>query len=163
MLEYRDSRQLLKARRLQLGFQEALPDETQQALSNTIEALELFSIARMQFRTTYTQRVLARLSRQLLYVGLPALLAVMILGLLGPSFLVGVSKDAQIILVSALFSVALVPLAVLSAYLLRVAVVSERTIAAGPFVSRPKTVQTEESLKERSVTDEDTSIGSDEG
>lgn len=99
--------------------------------------LELFSVARTQFRTTYTQRVLARLSRELLYVGIPALVVVIVLGLIPTSPGLLASEQARLVTVSALLSVAISPLAVLSAYLLRVAAVSERTIAVGPFVSRP--------------------------
>lgn len=144
VLEYNDSGHLYEARRLQHDYGEDLPPDTRESLARLIEVLELFSVARSQFRTTYTQRVLARLSRQLLYVGIPALVVVVLLGLVpsAPPFLVA---DQQAILtVSALFSVALAPLAVLAAYLLRVATVSERTIAVGPFVSRPGTTDTDE-------------------
>lgn len=141
VLEYPDSRQLFQARRLNLDLQEGLPQDTQRALSDVTEAIELFSVARVQFRTTYTQRVLARLSRQLQYVGLPALLVVLVLGLLNPSSIFHLSEALVMILVSALFAIALSPLAILSAYLLRIAIISERTIAVGPFVSRPKAAE----------------------
>ena len=141
VLEYNDSRQLFEARRLQTQFGD-LPAETEQSLSRLIETIELFNVARTQFRTTYTQRVLARLSRHLLYVGAPALVTVVILGLMRAGNPLTFSSTATLVTVSALLSVALAPLAVLSAYLLRVATVSERTIAVGPFVSRPKTLRT---------------------
>lgn len=136
VLEYDDSYQLFEGRRLQRAHGGRLPSETRRTLSDLIETLELFDVARTQFRTTYTQRALARLSRKLLYVGLPALVAVIILGLARPSFLPQTGR-ARLVVVSALLSVGLSPLAVLSAYLLRIATVSERTVAAGPFVSRP--------------------------
>ena len=141
VLEYPDSQQLFRARRLQLDLQEELSQDTQRALSDVTEAIELFSVARVQFRTTYTQRVLARLSRQLQYVGLPALLVVLVLGLLNPSSIFDLSEAPIVILVSALFAIALLPLAVLSAHLLRIAIISERTIAVGPFVSQPKAAE----------------------
>lgn len=137
VLEYDDSYQLYEARRFQHDHEHALSSEIRQSLSRLIEVLELFSVARTQFRTTYTQRVLARLSRQLLYVGIPALVVVIVLGLMPTSPRLLVSEQARLVTVSALLSIALSPLAVLSAYLLRVAAVSERTIAVGPFVSRP--------------------------
>lgn len=145
ILEYSDSYQLYEARRLQCDHEDALPIEAQQSLSRLVEALELFSIARTQFRTTYTQRVLARLSRQLLYVGIPALVVVIILGLMPRVPHPLVSGQIRLVLVSALLSAALSPLAVLAAYLVRVAAISERTIAAGPFASRPSTVQNDQS------------------
>lgn len=138
VLEYPDSRQLFQARRLGLDLQEELSQETQRALSDVTEAIELFSVARVQFRTTYTQRTLARLSRQLQYVGLPALLVVVVLGLLDPSSVFYLPEAVVVLLVSSLFAMVLFPLALLSAYLLRIATISERTIAVGPFVSRPK-------------------------
>lgn len=149
VLEYRDAYQLHEARRLEYDHEETLPEEARQSLSRLIDALELFSTARTQFRTTYTQRVLARLSRQLLYVGIPALIAVIVLGLApepprSPAF-----DPVRLVTVSALLSVGLSPLAVLSSYLLRVATVSERTVSAGPFVSRPSEVQTERDADSR--------------
>lgn len=152
VLEYNDSRQLYEARRLRCDHENGLPPEAHQALTNLIEALELFSVARMQFRTTYTQRVLARLSRRLLYVGIPALIVVIVLGLMPPSPRPLVSGAAKLVVMSALLTVGLSPLAVLSAYLLRVAAVSERTIAAGPFVSRPDTDKDRDTPKSESKT-----------
>lgn len=141
VLEYRDAYQLYEARRLEYDHGDALSAEARQSLSQLIDALELFSIARTQFRTTYTQRVLARLSRQLLYVGLPALLVVIVLSLAPAPSPPLVPAPARLVAVSALLSVGLSPLAVLSSYLLRVATVSERTVSAGPFVSRPGEIQ----------------------
>ena len=141
VLGYGDSRQLFEARRLRTEFGD-LPSETDRTLSRLIETIELFSVARTQFRTTYTQRVLARLSRHLLYVGGPALVTVVVLGLMRAGNPFAFSPAATLVTVSALLSVALAPLAILSAYSLRVATVSEHTIAVGPFVSRPKTLRT---------------------
>lgn len=141
VLDYNDSYQLYEARRLQRVYEDALPAEAQESLSRLIDALELFSVARTQFRTTYTQRVLARLSRQLLYIGIPALVIVIILGLMPAAPPLPETNQVRLVTVCALFSVALSPLAILSGYLLRVATVSERTISAGPFVSRPGTVE----------------------
>lgn len=154
VLEYPDSRQFYQARRLKLDLQEGLSQDTQRALSDVAEAIELFSIARVQFRTTYTQRTLARLSRQLQYVGLPALLVVLVLGLLNPSSIFYLSEAIVVVLVSALFAITLSPIAVLSAYLLRIAIISERTIAVGPFVSRPKAAEmTDGSNSDRNLSD----------
>jgi hypothetical protein len=83
-----------------------------------------------------TQRVLARLPCLLLYVGVPALVAAIVLGLLETT--PGSLHDRhRPVAVSALLTVGFSPLAVLFAYILHVAAVSERTIAVGPFVSRP--------------------------
>ncbi|WP_226023989.1 hypothetical protein [Halomicrobium salinisoli] len=157
VLEYPDSRQLFQARRLQFDLEEDLPRDAQQALSDVIEAIELFSVARVQFRTTYTQRTLARLSRQLQYVGLPALLVAVVVGLLNPSYMFTLPDPIVAILISALFACILSPIATLAAFLLRIAVISERTIAVGPFVSRPKAAE----MTDRSGSDEKLSRQSD--
>lgn len=142
VLQYEDSRQLYEARRLRQDYGEAFSEETHRALADLIDAIELFSIARTQFRTTYTQRVLARLSRLLLYVGIPALLASIVLGLVASS-IEPLPRLHRSLVVSVLLTIALSPLAVLFAYILRIAAVSERTIAVGPFVSQPNAVELE--------------------
>lgn len=142
VLEYNDSYQLIEARRLREEYGDRLSEESRESLSQMIRTLELFSVARSQFRSTYTQRVLAHLSRRLLYVGLPALVVVIVLGLLRTPSPVGTGW-VRVVAVSALFTAALSPLAVLSAYLFRVASVAERTISEGPFVSRPQEAREE--------------------
>lgn len=143
VLEYKDSYQLYEARRLQRDHADELSAEAQHTIDRLIETLELFSIARTQFRSTYTQRVLAGLSRQLLYVGIPALVVVILLALIPPPAQTLGPGPVRVVVVSALLTVGLSPLAVLSAYLLRVATVSEWTVSAGPFASRPGVVQEE--------------------
>ncbi|WP_226021753.1 hypothetical protein [Halomicrobium salinisoli] len=136
VLQYPESRQLYEVRRLRSAHGDELSTETQAAVDGLVEALALFSVARTHFRTNYTQRVLARLSRLLLYVGVPGLVAAIVLSLAGVPE--AVPAGLRIAAVSSLLTVALAPLAVLSSYILRVAAVSERTIAVGPFVSRPE-------------------------
>ena len=143
VLEYRDSYQLYEARRLQRDHADELSAEVDHSIDLLIETLELFSIARTQFRSTYTQRVLARLSRQLLYVGIPALVVVILLAMIPSPAESLAPGPVRVVVVSALLTVGLSPLAVLSAYLLRVATVSEWTVSAGPFASRPGVVQEE--------------------
>jgi len=94
------------------------------------------------FRTTYTQRVLARLSRQLLYVGIPALIVVVVLALL-PESQPLVPGQIRIVTLCTMLTIGLSPLSVLAAYLLRIATISERTVSPGPFVSRPGSAQNE--------------------
>ncbi|WP_123539136.1 hypothetical protein [Halosimplex salinum] len=134
LLDFDDSRQLYEARRLLSDHGDALSPEARETIHALQELLELFDVARTHFRTTYTQRTLARLSRLLLYTGLPAILATFVLGL---STFPGVDGWQRVVVVSLLLTAALSPLALLSSYILRVAAVSERTIGVGPFVSRP--------------------------
>lgn len=143
VLEYKDSYQLYEARRLQRDHADALLADAEHSLDRLIETLELFSIARTQFRSTYTQRVLAGLSRKLLYAGIPALVVAILLALIPAPGETLAAETARMLVVSALLSIGLSPLAVLSAYLLRDATVSEWTVSAGPFASRPGVVQEE--------------------
>ena len=159
VLDYPYSRQLYEARRIRSAAAEpngagetdekndasdgdALPPAVDDALVDLVETLEFFSVARTHFRTTYTQRVLAQLSRLLLLIGAPALLATFVLGLL-PTVSAPILERYQLVIVSGLLTVALAPFAALFAYILRVATVSERTIAVGPFVSRPHEFETD--------------------
>ena len=137
VLEFPYSHYLYEVRELQEDYGDDLPTETQQVLADLIDVLEFFSVARTHFRTTYTQRVLAQLSRILLYVGIPGLLAAITLNMLPTTSELVLLERYRLLLVSVLFTVAFSPLAVLFAYLLRIATVSERTISVGPFVSRP--------------------------
>lgn len=137
VLEFPYSQHLYDVRELQEDHGDDLPTETRRVLAELIDVLEFFSVARTHFRTTYTQRVLAQLSRILLYVGIPALLAAITLNMLPTTSEPALFDRHRLLLVSVLFTVAFSPLAVLFAYLLRIATVSERTISVGPFVSRP--------------------------
>lgn len=136
VLQYPESRQLYEVRRLRSAHGGELSAETDRTVERLTAALALFGVARTHFRTNYTQRVLARLSRLLLYVGVPGLVAAVVLALTGAPD--AVPPDLRAAVVSLLLAVALAPLALLSSYILRVAVVSEQTIAVGPFVSRPE-------------------------
>lgn len=138
VLEYRDSVQVHEARRLLADHGGSLPDRTAAALDDVIATLELFDVARTQFRTTYTQRVLARLSRLLLYVGIPAILAAFVLSALPRAPGAGLDGLLRLLVVCGLLAVGLAPLAVLFAYILRIATVSERTLSIGPFVPPPR-------------------------
>lgn len=139
VLTYPDAEQIRRVREFRTGPD--LPGEVAATLDRILETLELFHVARTHFRTTYTQRVLARLSRHLLYVGVPGILAAMVLVLAGAIGDDGLGRHP--VAVATLLSIALSPLAVLFAYVLRIATVSERTVAVGPFVSRPDRVSEE--------------------
>lgn len=138
LLEFSDSRMLYDARRLRADHGDSLSGESHEVIDELINVLELFEVARTHFRTTYTQRTLAQLSRLLLYVGLPAILVAFALIL---STFPGLDGWQRVVTVSALLTVTLSPLAVLSSYILRVAAVSERTIGIGPFPSRPGAIE----------------------
>lgn len=137
VLAFDESEHRYGARRIQTAHGDALSPTVADELADLADALELFSVARSHFRMTYTQRLLARLSRLILYLGVPAVLAAVVLGTLGTPTAGGLLARYRVLVVSALLTVAMSPLAILFGYILRVAAVSERTVGVSPFVSRP--------------------------
>lgn len=81
------------------------------------------------------ERQLARLSRLLVYTGVPAV-AVAALGIFTYRDVAGLAAPHVVLVAAAGTPIAatLVPLAILSAYVLRVATIAGRTAAFGPFV-----------------------------
>ena len=137
VLEFPYPRYLYAVRELREEYGDDVPDRTRRLLTELIQVLEFFSVARTHFRTTYTQRALAQLSRALLYAGIPALLAAVVLNMLSAPSELPLLARYRLLLVTLLLTVAFSPLSVLFAYLLRIATISERTISIGPFISRP--------------------------
>lgn len=134
VLDVDDVTHLQRVRRIRDEAGDELDPEARETVAELIEALELVGVARTHFRTSYTQRVLARLSRVLLYLGVPAILAAFALALSVGNLPAGARPP----IVAALSTLGVAPLAWLSAYILRIATISERTLAAGPFASRPE-------------------------
>ncbi|MEF8808517.1 hypothetical protein [Natronomonas sp.] len=118
---------------------EELPDGTREPLAAFADALELFAPTREHFKTLYFQSELIDLSRTVLYAAVPSLLVA-----LGVVFYVdvGVFTDSilavntGVLLVSGAAAVVISPFAVLLAYVLRIATVTERTLSIGPFILR---------------------------
>ncbi len=114
-----------------------LSAEGREALEELIETLELFSVAREHFKTTYLQRELTRFSQLTIYCGVPAILSAMLIGFLyadlgGPS----INVDFLPVVVAALVAVVVSPLALLTSYILRTATVTRRTASVGPMLPR---------------------------
>ncbi len=112
---------------------EAVPARLDGALEELARGLKHLDVARQYFKTIYVQQELAKLSKLLLYTGLPAeLVLVVVVGLLvaepGPA-------TVPSVVVAAAVAVGFAPLAVLSAFILRIATVAERTAAITPFTA----------------------------
>lgn len=129
-----------KSRRLTMSDSGHLDDEAEARLDELMRSLELFATGREYFKTLYYNREISQLSHTLLVVSLPSIIAT------ATSIL---AIDAQLLpdvwlfglpplltFVAGMFTVALAPFLVLTAFMLRVAKVSRRTAAAGPFVLR---------------------------
>lgn len=121
----------------QLRREESLPEEVTGSLDAVVEGLEFFTSAREYFKTMYYKREFARLSRDLIYTGLPAvmLMSYLTLALTGqvlPGTTFGLSH--LYLFFSLAYVISLSPFFVLAAYVLRAAIIAEETITAGGFI-----------------------------
>ena len=144
-LDFNYSWKLYAARRALAGRDE--DDPAVGPLEDLVEALRLFGPAREHFKTLYFQSELIALSRAVLATALPSL----VLTVAGLTFLdigsltgtaLGVPRN--VLVVSAVVSVAIAPFVVLLAYVLRIATVTGRTLSIGPFILRRTDRSTDE-------------------
>ena len=138
-LDFNYSRKIFAARRIHERYGDALDEDGTAALERLIEALELFAPAREHFKTLYFQWELVDLSRRILLTAVPALVvsAEMIVFLDVAAFEeVVLGADALVAVVAVATTVAVVPFLLLLAYVVRIATVTKRTLAIGPFVLR---------------------------
>lgn len=112
------------------------PDPVDETLEDAADLLEAIAVARQHFKTLAIQRQLARLSRYVVYTGVPSIFVAALLMLAYTSS--GVPKLPEGIMrpiASLSVPIFLAPSVVLSAYVLPLAVVAERTVVTDPFVS----------------------------
>lgn len=135
-MHHETSWELFDVRRFWRDHADSLPPAAHDAFSDLLESLEAFQVAQNYFKTTYVQRELASVSRLLLFLGVPALFGVFTAGLIygGPD---GATIPEHLLapVVAALIVVALSPLAVFAAYILRIATLIRRTPHVGPFTT----------------------------
>ncbi len=106
------------------------------ALDDAATLLEAVSVAQQHFKTLAIQQQLSRLSRYIVYTGVPSIFVVALLMLTYTSS--GTPKVSETLvrpIASLIVPVFLAPSVVLSVYVLPLAVVAERTVATGPFHS----------------------------
>ncbi|WP_396612115.1 hypothetical protein ACH9L7_02185 [Haloferax sp. S1W] len=120
-----------------------LAAETEAALDDLRDALELFGPAREHVKTLYFRWELVDLSRAMFYTAVPALVASIgaILFLDNPGSVAGTTLGISNLLLVVAFvtAVSLAPFSVLAAYVLRISTVAKRTLSIGPFVLRSET------------------------
>ncbi|UPV76525.1 hypothetical protein M0R89_18505 (plasmid) [Halorussus limi] len=139
VLAYDDSVQFYETRRVRDEFGAELRDETSAKLYRVEELFTEIDAGRQYLKTVVVERQLARLSRLLIYTGIPsiAVAAVGIFTYRDVAWLT-LSKPVLVGVAAAIVVTSLVPLAVLAAYILRVATIARRTAAFGPFVEASK-------------------------
>lgn len=127
--------QINQIRRIRATDGDDLPETVMDALDNLIDHLQRVDIARQYFKSLYLQEELSSLSRVLLYAGFPAemFLVVMLLGFTAE----GITPLTRYstVLMPVTISVAFTPLALLFAFIVRIATVTERTAATIPFTT----------------------------
>jgi hypothetical protein len=140
-LDFNYSWKLYTAKRLRAEHGEELPEEAAAALDDLVELLSLFGPAREHVKTLYFQWELVDLSRAMTYAAVPALLVTTVtLVFFDPTApaLAGATLgiDHALLVFALAVTVAVVPFAILLAYVLRVATVAKRTLSIGPFILR---------------------------
>ena len=125
------------ARTIRLRHQSAFTDDVDETMTDIISALQYFATAREYFKTVYYKREFSYLSRDLLYAGLPAILVIssVLLAMdanIFPGMTLGVSN--LFLFFSLAYVVALAPFLVLTVYVLRAALITEKTVSAGAFI-----------------------------
>jgi hypothetical protein len=144
-LDFNYSWKLYAARRALAGRGD--DDPAAEPLAGLVEALRLFGPAREHFKTLYFQSELISLSRAVLAASIPSLVVtVAALSFVDiatlPGNLLGVPTN--VLVLSAVVTVAVTPFVVLLAYVLRIATVTGRTLSIGPFILRETDRSTDE-------------------
>lgn len=116
-----------------------LPDPVEEDLTRLERNLEQVDVARRYFKTILIQSELSSLSRLLLYIGVPVQVTTVVLTLLftapaSPAIAPPVLSVAIPLVVTAGFA----PIVLLTAYILRLATVVQRTAAMYPFTTRDR-------------------------
>ena len=135
LLDYHDSWQLQTARRLDATYEDELPETATEALDELEDLFMELDAARDYLKTLWIQRELAKLSRMMLYTGLPAVIVAGLGIFIAPEIPgLTIARPIIAVLLSATIAVSLVPLSVLLAYVVRIALIAQRTAAFGPFI-----------------------------
>lgn len=96
--------------------------------------LEALAVTRQYFKTIAIQQELAKLSRLIIFTGLPALLVAIYVTLVYRTSPTSVLNPELLpVVVGGAISVALAPLVVLLVYILRIATIMRYTVSVGPF------------------------------
>ncbi|GAB3668363.1 hypothetical protein [Halopiger thermotolerans] len=133
-----------ETRELKGKYGQRLPDETAAALDDVFELLKAVTTMRQFFKTLTLQQELARLSRELMYTGVPAVLVTYYLSSVyatAPSVSTTIDPAYMPIVVAVATGVILSPLAVLVVSLLRVATVSLYSVSVGTFTPPQETFE----------------------
>lgn len=139
-INYEYSRQIHRIRQFRRQYDDTLSEDEQECLDHVIEALSYLGSAREYLKTLFLKNELATFSVHLLYVALPVIiftsyvLLAIDAGIFTPQLVPGIPR--LMLAISVAYTVALIPFTLLTVYVIRVASVSRRSLATGPFLLR---------------------------
>lgn len=128
--------QINETRRIRATYDDDLSEAMMDALDGLIDGLQNLDVARQYFKGVYLQDELSSLSRVLMYAGIPAeaVSAVALLAFTAGGGGTFPTENARL-LVPVAATVGFLPLALLVAFILRTATVTQRTAATLPFTT----------------------------
>ncbi|WP_435119714.1 hypothetical protein [Halolamina sp. C58] len=138
-LDFNYSWKLYAARKLRADYEDRLTDHAIDRLQALSSVLELFGPAREHFKTLYFQWELIDLSRSILWASLPSLLVSTWALLFFDAEVLAATVlgvPLSLLVTAGVVAIALLPFAVLLAYILRIVTVTKRTLSIGPFILR---------------------------
>jgi len=131
-------------REFRARYGQRLSDESEEALDDVLELLKAIATMRQFFKTLTLQQELAKLSRKLMYTGVPAILVTYFLSFVYTSasdMPTAIDPAFMPVVVAVATGVILTPLAVLVASLLRIATVSLYSVSVGTFTPPQETFE----------------------
>jgi hypothetical protein len=138
-LDYNYSWKISQARRLQDLYEDDMNRETLRKLVDLVDILGFYGPAREHIKTLYFQWQLVDLSRGMLYLSVPSLAITSALAMyLAPTSFPGtfLGIDNLVWISSAGMAAGSLPFLFLTSFILRLATISKRTLAIGPFILR---------------------------
>ncbi|MFC4437904.1 MULTISPECIES: hypothetical protein [Natrialbaceae] len=138
-LNYNYDRKMYDLRWLLNEYEGSLTSEQRDAGTETLTALTMYGPAREYIKTLYFQWSLVKLSQGILYLAVPALVVAggMVMLVDGSTFvgtILGV--DVWLWVISAAYTICVLPFLLFVSYILRLATIAKRTSAMGPLVLR---------------------------
>jgi hypothetical protein len=128
-MDYNHDQQLDDLRELDARYGDEMTDATTDTIADLLSLLQYFAAAREYFKTLYTRAEFANLSRDLVLTAVPTV------GIVATYLHYLESMPDAHMLVTAVEAIAFAPFVLVASYVLRVAVVSRHTQAAGQFVA----------------------------
>ncbi|WP_317176096.1 hypothetical protein [Halomontanus rarus] len=138
-LDYNYSWKIYQARRIRAEYSDEFTEEQHRALIELLHILSFFGPAREYIKSLYFQWALVDLSRNIIYTTIPALVVTGSMALyLRPTMFAGTTLgiDNLVWVVSIGVTAGLFPFLLLSAYILRLATITQHTLAIGSFILR---------------------------